>query len=1008
MGTLAQAAGRMGRGSGKKEKNLNELKQELEIDVHKVSVDELLKRFNTQVERGLTASQAEKNLAEYGRNELTPPPTTPEWVKFCQNLFSGFACLLWLGAILCFLAYGIQATAYEEPPDDNLYLGVVLTAVVTVTGIFSYYQESKSAKIMESFKNLVPQYALVRRDGEKITMKASELTLGDVVEVKFGDRVPADLRVVEARGFKVDNSSLTGESEPQTRTPEFTHENPLETKNLAFFSTNAVEGTAVGIVVNIGDNTVMGRIAGLASGLEGGQTPIAKEIEHFIHIITGVAVFLGVSFFIIAFIWGYNWLDAVIFLIGIIVANVPEGLLATVTVCLTLTAKRMAAKNCLVKNLEAVETLGSTSCICSDKTGTLTQNRMTVAHMWFDNKIVEADTSEDQSGNAFDKSAPGWKTLERVAMLCNRAEFKGGQNEVSILKREVNGDASEAAILKCTELTNGNVMEYRAKNKKLVEIPFNSTNKFQVSIHETSDPSDKRALLVMKGAPERIPQRCSTIVIDGQERALTEDWKNAFETAYMELGGLGERVLGFCDYMLPEDKYPAGYPYDADEENFPLEGLRFVGLMSMIDPPRAAVPDAVLKCRSAGIKVIMVTGDHPITAKAIARSVGIISEGTETVEDIATRKGIPVEEVNPREALAAVVHGGEIKDLSEKALDEILMYHTEIVFARTSPQQKLIIVEGCQRMGRIVAVTGDGVNDSPALKKADIGVAMGIAGSDVSKQAADMILLDDNFASIVTGVEEGRLIFDNLKKSIAYTLTSNIPDISPLSLFIVTGIPLPLGTVTILCIDLGTDLLPAISLAYEEAETDIMKRAPRDAQRDKLVNERLISMAYGQIGMLQALSGFIVYFVILMENGFLPSRLYGIRKEWDDRGNNALEDSYGQEWTYGQRKIVEFTCHTAFFTSIVVVQWADLLICKTRRLSIFQQGMRNKIMIAGLFEETLLAAILAYMPGTDVALRMYPLEWHWWLVPMPFSLMIFAYDEIRILIKKTTSWWLDR
>merc|ERR1719500_700548 len=324
----------------------------------------------------------------------------------------------------------------------------------------------------------------------------------------------------------------------------------------------------------------MGRIAGLASGLEGGQTPIAKEIEHFIHIITGVAVFLGVTFFIIAFILGYNWLDAVIFLIGIIVANVPEGLLATVTVCLTLTAKRMAAKNCLVKNLEAVETLGSTSCIC------------------------------------FDKNAPGWKTLERVACLCNRAEFKGGieNNALPILKREVNGDASEAAILKCTELSKGNVMDYRAKNKKVCEIPFNSTNKFQVSVHEQDDKGDSRYLLVMKGAPERILQRCTSIVIDGTERPMTQEWKDAFESAYMELGGLGERVLGFCDYLLPEDKYPRGYPFDPDEENFPLEGLRFVGLMSMIDPPRAAVPDAVVKCRSAGIKVIMVTGDHPITA----------------------------------------------------------------------------------------------------------------------------------------------------------------------------------------------------------------------------------------------------------------------------------------------------------------------------------------------------------------------------------------------------------
>merc|ERR1712180_67211 len=1000
----------MGRG-GKKEKNLNELKQELEIDVHKVDVDVLCKRFNTNVEQGLTDAAAAAGLAQYGKNELTPPPTTPEWVKFCQCLFSGFACLLWLGAVLCFLAYSIQASAYEEPPDDNLYLGIVLSAVVTVTGIFSYYQESKSAKIMEGFKNLVPQYALVRRNnGEKVTVEAKHLTLGDIIEVKFGDRVPADIRVLEARGFKVDNSSLTGESEPQARGPEFTHENPLETKNLAFFSTNAVEGTAVGMVVNIGDNTVMGRIAGLASGLEGGQTPIAKEIEHFIHIITGVAVFLGVSFFIIAFILGYNWLDAVIFLIGIIVANVPEGLLATVTVCLTLTAKRMAAKNCLVKNLEAVETLGSTSCICSDKTGTLTQNRMTVAHMWFDNKISEADTTEQQTGVGFNKNAAGWKTLERVACLCNRAEWQGTiDKSKSVMTREVSGDASEAAILKCTELSKGDVMEYRARNRKVCEIPFNSQNKFQVSIHETEDPNEKRYLLVMKGAPERILERCSTIVVDGTERPLTQEWKNSFEAAYMELGGLGERVLGFCDFMLDEKQFPKNYPFDPDTENFPLTGLRFVGLMSMIDPPRAAVPDAVSKCRSAGIKVIMVTGDHPITAKAIARCVGIISEGNETVEDIASRLNIPVEEVNPRDARAAVVHGGELKDLGEAQLDDILIHHTEIVFARTSPQQKLIIVEGCQRMGAIVAVTGDGVNDSPALKKADIGVAVGIAGSDVSKQAADMILLDDNFASIVTGVEEGRLIFDNLKKSIAYTLTSNIPEISPFLAFILADVPLPLGTVTILCIDLGTDMVPAISMAYEFAESDIMKRQPRNPFTDKLVNERLISMAYGQIGMIQASAGFFVYFVILCENGFYPKDLLGMRRPWDSMAVNDLEDSYGQEWTYADRKILEYTCHTAFFTSIVIVQWADLIICKTRKNSVFQQGMKNMFMNFGLVFETLLACILSYTPGMDKGLRMYPLKINWWLPALPFSVLIWCYDETRkFLLRRNPGGWIEK
>ncbi|GAA6070354.1 sodium/potassium-transporting ATPase subunit alpha-3a, partial [Tachysurus ichikawai] len=424
-------------------------------------------------------------------------------------------------------------------------------------------------------------------------------------------------------------------------------------------------------------------------------------------------------------------------------------------VCLTLTAKRMARKNCLVKNLEAVETLGSTSTICSDKTGTLTQNRMTVAHMWFDNQIHEADTTEDQSGTSFDKTSVTWVSLARVAALCNRAVFKAGQESLPILKRDVAGDASESALLKCIELSCGSVKAMRDKNKKVTEIPFNSTNKYQLSVHETEEGDDNHYMLVMKGAPERILERCSTIMVQGKEQAMDEEMKEAFQNAYLELGGLGERVLGFCHVFLNKDQYPKGFAFDTDDVNFQTDNLCFVGLMSMIDPPRAAVPDAVGKCRSAGIKVIMVTGDHPITAKAIAKGVGIISEGNETVEDIAARLNIPVSQVNPRDAKACVIHGSDLKDLSQEQMDDILKNHTEIVFARTSPQQKLIIVEGCQRQGAIVAVTGDGVNDSPALKKADIGVAMGISGSDVSKQAADMILLDDNFASIVTGVEEG-------------------------------------------------------------------------------------------------------------------------------------------------------------------------------------------------------------------------------------------------------------
>ncbi|XP_023616468.1 sodium/potassium-transporting ATPase subunit alpha-2 [Myotis lucifugus] len=892
-------------GGGKKkqkERELDELKKEVAMDDHKLSLDELGRKYQVDLSKGLTNQRAQDILARDGPNALTPPPTTPEWVKFCRQLFGGFSILLWIGAILCFLAYGIQAAMEDEPSNDNLYLGVVLAAVVIVTGCFSYYQEAKSSKIMDSFKNMVPQQALVVREGEKMQINAEEVVVGDLVEVKGGDRVPADLRIISSHGCKVDNSSLTGESEPQTRSPEFTHENPLETRNICFFSTNCVEGTARGIVIATGDRTVMGRIATLASGLEVGRTPIAMEIEHFIQLITGVAVFLGISFFVLSLILGYSWLEAVIFLIGIIVANVPEGLLATVTVCLTLTAKRMARKNCLVKNLEAVETLGSTSTICSDKTGTLTQNRMTVAHMWFDNQIHEADTTEDQSGATFDKRSATWTALSRIAGLCNRAVFKGGQENISVSKRDTAGDASESALLKCIELSCGSVRKMRDRNPKVAEIPFNSTNKYQLSIHERED-SPQSHVLVMKGAPERILDRCSSILVQGKEIPLDKEMQDAFQNAYMELGGLGERVLGFCQLNLPSGKFPRGFKFDTEELNFPTEKLCFVGLMSMIDPPRAAVPDAVGKCRSAGIKVIMVTGDHPITAKAIAKGVGIISEGNETVEDIAARLNIPVSQVNPR----------------------------------------------C------------------------------------------------------------RLIFDNLKKSIAYTLTSNIPEITPFLFFIIVNIPLPLGTVTILCIDLGTDMVPAISLAYEAAESDIMKRQPRNPQTDKLVNERLISMAYGQIGMIQALGGFFTYFVILAENGFLPTRLLGIRLDWDDRSTNDLEDSYGQEWTYEQRKVVEFTCHTAFFASIVVVQWADLIICKTRRNSVFQQGMKNKILIFGLLEETALAAFLSYCPGMGVALRMYPLKVTWWFCAVPYSLLIFIYDEVRkLILRRYPGGWVEK
>jgi len=460
---------------------LVELRQQVNFDDHRLPLDVLCGQLQTDPELGLTPEQAHELLLRDGPNCLTPPKVHTEWYRFVKNIFGGFALILWIGALLCFFAHTVQLSGNQKVTNDNLYFGMILVFVVLITGMFSYYQESKSFKIMESFKNLIPQYATVIRNNQKYAIPAEEVVIGDLIEIESGDRIPADLRIISASGCKVDNSCLTGESEPQSRTYEVTNENPLESKNVAFFSTNCVEGIARGIVINTGDATVMGRIANLAAGLETSSTPIAREIERFIYTIISVAVCIGLFFFTIAFILGHQWIDAVIFFVGIMAANVPEGLLITVTACLTLTAKRMALKNCLVKNLEAIETLGSTSVICSDKTGTLTQNRMTVTHIWFDNQIMEADTTEDQSYSQIDKRSAGWKALSKCASLCSRAEFKPNQEFVPIMKRETSGDASETAILKFMELSVGNVINCRLINPKVFEIPFNSVNKFHVS-----------------------------------------------------------------------------------------------------------------------------------------------------------------------------------------------------------------------------------------------------------------------------------------------------------------------------------------------------------------------------------------------------------------------------------------------------------------------------------------------------------------------------------------------
>lgn len=728
------------------------------------------------------------------------------------------------------------------------------------------------------------------RNGKKQYVPVEQLVVGDIVHCTSGDRIPADIRIVQSNSMKVDNSSITGESDPLLRTTDPVKCSSLESSNLAFFSTNCTDGSGVGVVIATGDRTVMGDIASLVSNIETEMTPIAKEISSFVKIITILSVISGFLFFGIAYWFGTSFFAAFLFMIGITVGNVPEGLLPALTVCLTLTAKRMAAKMCLVKHLEAVETLGSTSTICTDKTGTLTLNQMTVEHVWFGNEtyIFRDNTLlHDVYEPEITRKRLDWLTLKRCAMLCSRAEFLDYEQEIH--QRPCIGDASEVAIMRFLETSSGSVMDYRQQYPKLVEKPFSSTYKYQCSIHPRYNPIDGQFMnyfLVMKGAPERIFNLCDRRVDEqGKSAPIDDEFMLLFEEAYRQYGSQGERVLAFCDLELPDHQYPQSYSLDLEniDEIISWKSFRFLGLISMMDPPRPNVPEAVRSCRSAGVRVVMVTGDHPITAQAIAKMVGIISSSHERSTTITSLKSSV--SMSERQQKSIVIPGDELHTMSQEHLQETLLMYGEIVFARTSPQQKLQIVETFQRLGEIVAVTGDGVNDSPALKKADIGIAMGITGSEVSKQAADMILLDDNFSTIVTGIEEGRRIFDNMKKTVSYILTGNVTTIYPFVLYATLGFPLAISTITALLIALGTDMIPAISLSYEKAECDIMNIPPRNSKKDRLVNSNILMRAYLMIGIIASAGGFFSYFVAMFQHGYTPFMLFESRTRWSNKND---------------------------------------------------------------------------------------------------------------------------
>ncbi|MFC2136268.1 cation-translocating P-type ATPase, partial [Bacteroidota bacterium] len=751
------------------------------------------------------------------------------------------------------------------------------------------------------------------RDGKEVEILAEELVPGDVIYLSEGDKIPADARLIDQHSLKVDNSSLTGESEPQLRCFDCTHENILESRNMVFSGTLVQSGTGSAIVYATGMNTQIGRIAQLTKETKKVVTPIRKELNHFIKIISIIAIILGVVFFFLSIALGHRLVGSLIFSIGIIVANVPEGLLPTVTLALSMASRKMAKKNALIKHLESVETLGSTTVICTDKTGTITQNRMFV-HSLFINLQEVHEKEHPDSIDGFDK-------VLGVSVLCNNAKLDSKKDFYI-------GDPTEGALLTFAN-HYADIRKIYNDQPRLDEMPFDSQTKCMITLNKSKKNSS-----YLKGAPEVVLEKCSKIIINNNLKELDENTRTIIDRHYQDLASKGERVLALA--------------YRESNKEIDTEGFIFIGLVGIIDPPRPEIPEAIAKCEAAGIKVIMITGDYSLTAEAIAKMTGIIDEGSNST----------------------IITGEELTKLSEDELRDVLR-KDNIIFARTSPIQKLRIVQALQANGEIVAVTGDGVNDAPALKNADIGIAMGIIGTDVAKEASNMILLDDNFATIVNAVEQGRTIYANIRKFIAYILTSNVPEILPFIAFVLLKIPLPLTVVLILAIDLGTDLLPALGLGQEKPESDVMKEPPR-SRKERLLSPQLLFMSYGIIGMIQAAAGFFSFFVVLYAGG----------------------------WTWGTQMPMTDPLYmkavTAFFASIVICQIPDVLICRTRKQSFFKQGVfSNKLVWIGIASEIALLGVISYWPVANKVLGTVPLTMNEFLLPVPFAVAIFVFDEVR-------------
>ncbi|MHB8793627.1 MAG: cation-translocating P-type ATPase [Thermoleophilia bacterium] len=926
-----------------------------------LSNEDLLRELDTRA-AGLTDGEARQRLEKYGVNEITEAKKSPMVLRLAANFYHTFALLLWAAGALAFIAAMPQ-------------LGWAIIAVIFINAIFSFWQEFQAEKAVEALKRILPAHAQVLRGGDVTKILAGDLVPGDIIVLQEGDNISADARLLQESELRVNAATLTGESEPVRKMSQPVSGeglSPSEIPNLVLAGTSVAFGSGKAVVFSTGMKTEFGKIASLTQTVKTELSPLQREVNRVALIIAGVAIVMGAMLFgVAALLTPLSLGTAAIFAIGMLVANVPEGLLPTVTLSLAMAVKRMARRNALVKRLSGVETLGSTTVICTDKTGTLTQNEMTVRHLWMSDRLIDVGgVGYEPVGPLMEKGAPlgegdftQLEPLMKIAALCNNARLVKPADDSG--RWSIVGDPTEAALLVAAGKWGYDSAREKGKNPRIHELPFDSRRKRMSVIHDygfddafgsdmdaaessgKGSEEERLQIAYVKGAPKEVLSLCSTILVRGEVQNVTGEEREIIIAQNDDLARAGLRVLAMAYRILP-----AGTELDSETVE---QDMTFVGMMAMMDPPRPEVESAIALCREAGISVKMITGDYGLTAESVARRIGLL--GSEQ---------------------AYIVNGSDLEAMSDDELTSVVE-EPNVLFARVSPEHKMRIASALKKKGEIVAMTGDGVNDAPALKTADIGVAMGISGTDVAKEAATVILTDDNFATIVGAVEEGRIVYDNMKKFLAYIFAHLTPEVVPFAAFVLFDVPLALVVMQILAIDLGTETLPALALGVEKAEPDIMKRPPR-SNKERLVDKQMLFRAWVFLGLIEAVLVMGGYFWVLYSGG----------------------------WHWGETLEADNTLYlqatTMTWAGIVATQVGTAFACRTNRVSVFTVGFwSNRWLLWGVLFEVVLTVLIVYVPPLQKVFATAGLSWHQWAVLVTFAPIMFLSDELRKMFSRRFS-----